>query len=767
MIQPNDDGAEAIRAWLVQTVATVTGVRPDLIDTSAPFHDFGVTSTVAISIAGQLEELLGRTLMPTLLYENPCIDALVRTIVGSDSDQPAMELDDGRTAQGRDNDVSVIGLACRFPGDADTPERFWRNLVEGMDGIRPVPDGRWDEENWYDPDPNRGDTSYVEVGGFLSDVAGFDAAFFGIPPGEALRMDPQHRVLLEVTRSAIEDAGIAPGALRGSRTGVFVGISGGQEYARLQTDRDGESCLRDPFFGYGSATSVAAGRVSYLLDLVGPSICFDTACSSSLLAVHQAVQSLRSGECDLAIVAGVSVLSHPAIMVQGCRAHMLARDGRCKTFDAGADGFGIGEGSGAVILERVPDSLRHARRVHAVVRGSAVNSDGRSNGMTAPSKSAQVSVIRQALRVAGVEPSEISFVEAHGSGTLLGDGVEISSLAEVFGADRELQPALVVGAVKTNIGHLLAAAGIAGFIKAVLSVRQSVIPPNLHLKQISSSISQSSRVVSLPDRPVQFPAGSDARRLAGVSSFGWSGTNVHVVLESAPDGAPATSGRPWQLVSLSTRTGSALEVAAGRLADHLNDHPDLDLAEVAATLHVGRDSFEHRRALVCRDLPDALSALAGVPGAGIPTAPATETIFLFPGTGDHHPGMGHDLYESLPAYRAAIDECADHLRPQLGLDIRQYLSRRHSAPSGSESSMRCGGRPVVTNRRARVRPMTSWPYSTPQSSPWNTLSRACSGHVGSIRPRRSDTASASSPRPAFLGSSPRQMPPCWSYVGRG
>ena len=380
MIQPNNDGAEPIRAWLVQKVAQVTGVRPDLIDTSAPFHDFGVTSTDAISIAGQLEELIGRTLMPTLLYENPCIDALVQAVVGSDNNDAATEVDplDGTAQQPQDSDISVIGLACRFPGDADTPERFWRNLVEGMDAIRPVPDERWDEESWYDPDPDRGDTSYVEVGGFISDVAGFDAAFFGIPPGEALRMDPQHRVLLEVTRSAIEDAGIAPQDLRGSRTGVFVGISGGQEYARLETDREGESCLRDPFFGYGSATSVAAGRVSYLLDLVGPSICFDTACSSSLLAVHQAVQSLRNGECDLAIVAGVSVLSHPAIMVQGCRAHMLARDGRCKTFDARADGFGIGEGSGAVILERSHDSLRCARRVHAVVRGSAVNSDGHS-----------------------------------------------------------------------------------------------------------------------------------------------------------------------------------------------------------------------------------------------------------------------------------------------------------------------------------------------------------------------------------------------------
>ncbi len=461
--------------------------------------------------------------------------------------------------------IAIIAMSCRFPAGVGSPEDLWDLLVAGGDAISGFPVNRgWDLDRLYDPDPDRPGRCHTREGGFLHDADLFDAALFGISPREALAMDPQQRLLLETSWEAFERAGIAPDSLAGSRTGVFVGMMSSQEYARLQTDREPVACLDDPYFGYGSAPSVAAGRLSYLLDLRGPCLCVDTACSSGLLAVHLAVQSLRRGECDLAIAAGVSALVHPAAVLQACRAHMLAPDGRCKTFDADADGFLLGEGCGVVVLERVSEAHQRGHRVHALLSGSAVSQDGRTNGMTAPNQAAQVRVLTDALAAAGVRPDQVGYVEAHGSGTRLGDAVEMAALHQVFGADRE---PLVVGAVKTNVGHLLGAAGLAGLIKAVCAVRSGRIPANLHLRRPSPAVDWQRCPVLLPSTTVAWPAGAGPR-IAGVSSFGWSGTNVHVVVEQATPPTPAPPPRGaapgWTLLPLSARTPTALTSLAHR-----------------------------------------------------------------------------------------------------------------------------------------------------------------------------------------------------------
>ena len=696
---PSPSEAE-LRAWLVKAVAAALDVVGTTLDTGRPFQEYGVTSAQAVSLSGELEEWLGRDLSPALLYEHPTIDSLSAALAGTPGGGGQLAGSDpvpvrglaGRTADGPDCAVAVVGLSCRFPGEAEDPGRFWGNLLAGRHAGRQVPPDRWSLDGFHSTDRSVGGTSYTDRAGFVSDLAGFDAGFFGIAPGEARRMDPQHRLLLEVVWAALEDAGIAPDAIRGSRTGVFVGLMGSQEWGTLQTEREGGSCLDDPFFGYGLAPSVAAGRVSYVLDARGPSLSVDTACSSSLLAVHLAARSLREGECDLAVVAGVSALVHPAAMVQACRAHMLAADGRCKTFDAEADGFLIGEGCGAVVLQRVADAGSDRQRVRAYLRGSAVGQDGRSNGMTAPSRSAQVAVISAAHADAGVDPTEVAFVEAHGSGTRLGDAIEMTALQDVFGSGRDPERPLVVGAVKTNVGHLLGAAGMAGFIKTVLALEHGVIPPNLHLSRPSPDVDWTRANVLLPSEVTAWPL--TGPRVAGVSSFGWSGTNVHVVLQQ-PDEPPAvqTARRGWQLLPLSAASAPALRQTADRLCDYLTTHPDASVPDVAHVLRVGRAELPHRVSIVAEDRADLLAALreasqtvagdAGeLDGVAEPSGRGTRAVFMFPGTGDQHLGMGAELYRTLPAFRAAFDRCADAAAPVIGLDLRRLVTDTRATSSG-------------------------------------------------------------------------------------
>ena len=453
----------------------------------------------------------------------------------------------------RTEPIAVVGLGCRFPGGADGPESFWSLLRDGVDAITEVPPERWSVDAFYDPDPDAPGKMYARHGGFVSGVDRFDPRFFGIAPREALSMDPQQRLLLEVAWEALEHAGQAPEELLDSDTGVFVGIST-NDYAF----RGADISHLDAYFGSGNSMSAAAGRLSYVLGLQGPSVSLDTACSSSLVAVHLACQSLRSRECRLALVGGVNLILNPYPYMLFCKARMLAVDGRCKTFDAAADGYVRGEGCGVVVLKRLADAVADRDRILAVVRGTAVNQDGRSGGLTVPNGTAQEAVIRRALSAAGIQGADVAYVEAHGTGTALGDPIEIRALASSLGPGRPPERPLLVGSVKTNVGHLESAAGVAGLIKAVLSLHHGEIPPHLHLRRPNPYVPWAELPITIPTERMSWPAGYE-RRIAAVSSFGFTGTNAHVVLEAQGAAAAPTgeADRPRHVLALSARTETA------------------------------------------------------------------------------------------------------------------------------------------------------------------------------------------------------------------
>ncbi|MBM0278821.1 type I polyketide synthase, partial [Micromonospora tarensis] len=508
--------------------------------------------------------------------------------------------------------IAVTGMGCRFPGGADSPAAFWRLLADGRDAVVPVPTGRWAGSH-VDPDPDAPGATYTDRGGFLrEDILEFDAELFGVPAGEAAEMDPQQRLLLEVSWAALESAGIVPGGPGGERTGVFVGISG-SEYAMLPRPAAGIG----PYTATGATVSIAAGRIAHALSLRGPALAVDTACSSSLVAVHLAVQSLRRGECDSALAGGVNALMSPGNFIVLSKMRALARDGRCKTFDAAADGYVRGEGCGMVVLRRLADARRDGDPVLAVIHGSAVNQDGRSSGLTVPNGSAQQAVVRQAVRQAGVAPGEVGYLEAHGTGTPLGDPIEMHALTEALGAGRTPDKPLWIGAVKPAIGHLEAAAGIAGLIKTVLVLQHGEIPPNLHFSRLNPRLA--------PERiPARFPTAltpwdtTGDRRVAGVSSFGFSGTNAHVVLAEAPPAAASERRAGPHTAVVSARTPELLRRHAADLAGYLASHPGLDLADVCHTLATRRTVFGHRATAVVtshHDLVAWLRAVAdGAPG---------------------------------------------------------------------------------------------------------------------------------------------------------
>jgi acyl transferase domain-containing protein len=587
----------------------------------------------------------------------------------------------GELEDGRHEPVAVIGMACRYPGGG-TVEEYWDLLREGRTAVSEVPPERWDAEQWYNPDRRVPGAVYTRHGAFLPDVAGWDAQFFGVPPQEALRMDPHQRLLMELVWEGLENAGTSPARVAGSRTAVMVGLMDTMQFGLVQHERQGTGIVADPYFGQGVSTSVAAGRLAYQFDLHGPAVTLDTACSSSLVGVHLAAQALRRGECDLAVAAGVYLMLHPNVYVQACATSMLSPDGLCKTFDARADGYVMGEGGGVVVLERLSSALRNGHRIRAVLRGSAVNQDGMSNGLTAPNRGAQVDVIRQALTAAGAEPDQVGYVEAHGSGTALGDAIELSALHDVFGG-RPPQRPLHVGAVKTNIGHTQSAAGIAGLIKAVLVLENGTVPPNLHTGQPSGAIPPDGTI-----RPatatVPLPGG-DTPRIAGVSSFGWSGTNAHLVLEAAASAGAdrdaahgADPGRPAgpYVLPVSAADPAALRAQLERLGAWWDRRPDADPADVAHTLAVGRSQLDYRRALVCTDRPDAVRRLADAAAAADGaqrSKPRPRIAFLLPGVGDGYPGLGRELYRDEPVYAAAVDECLAVLDERCAVDLRPVL----------------------------------------------------------------------------------------------
>ncbi|GAB4460429.1 MAG: hypothetical protein OHK0037_07660 [Elainellaceae cyanobacterium] len=528
--------------------------------------------------------------------------------------------------------IAIIGMGCRFPG-AETLEDFWALLHAGKDAITEIPGDRWNLDQYYSPDPSAPGKIYTRHGGFVPHLYDFDAAFFRIAPREAASLDPQQRLLLEVSWEALEQAGIAPHCLMGQSVGVFVGICG-IDYWHQLLQQDPNTI--DAYLTTGNTHSTAAGRLSYLLGSTGPSLSIDAACASSLVAVHLACQSLRQRECDLAIVGGVNRILSPEIMVNFCKAKMLSATGRCHSFDASADGFVRSEGCGVVVLKRLDEALGDRDSVQAVILGSATNHDGRSSGLTVPNGLAQQAVIRQALRQSRLEPQQISYLEAHGTGTVLGDSIELEALGQVFGdagTDLANRPdSLWIGSVKTNIGHLEAASGIAGLIKVALSLQHQTLPPHLHLHQPNPQINWAQLPLKVPTVPTRWDA---PRRIAGVNAFGFSGTNAHVVLAEAPTPAPAnTIPFPLHLLTLSARTESALRQLVERYEQYLQQHPDLLIADLCWTANTGRSPLPYRLAILADSLPDLLqklrSVLQGSPesdvyqGRAQPTAPALQ-----------------------------------------------------------------------------------------------------------------------------------------------
>lgn len=517
----------------------------------------------------------------------------------------------------RTEPIAIVGAGCRFPGGADSPESFWRLLIDRVDTVSEIPRGRWLVDDYYDPVPGVPGKMYFRNGAFVEGIDMFDPHFFGISPREAASMDPQHRLLLEVSWEALENAAIAPDSLRNTRTGIFVGI-GQNDYARLGS-ASGDPAWIDAYWGTGNLFCFAPGRLAHILGLQGPNMAVDTACSSSLAAVHLACASLRAGESDLALAGGSHLMISPEVSLFLSMTRAVSPDGRSRTFDAGADGFGRGEGCGVVALKRLSDALADRNAVLAVIRGSAINHDGPGSGLTVPSEKAQAQVIDLALKNAKVEPWELSHVEAHGTGTVLGDPIEINALAEALCRNRSANDPLIIGSVKANIGHLEAAAGVAGLIKAALSVKHGVIPPQLHFKTPNPLIPWDRLPLTVPTEALPWPGGK--RRLAGVSSFGMSGVNVHMIVEEPPADAPEGPSvvPPLHALTLSAKTKDALEQLAGRYAERLSAHPDMNPADICYTANTGRALFDHRLFIIgstTRELTDKLRGLAAKPEPG-------------------------------------------------------------------------------------------------------------------------------------------------------
>ncbi|MBW4667892.1 MAG: type I polyketide synthase [Cyanomargarita calcarea GSE-NOS-MK-12-04C] len=579
--------------------------------------------------------------------------------------------------------IAIIGMGCRFPGGVSSCENFWKLLRDGVDAITEIPSERWNIDTHYAPNPNTPGKMYTRFGGFLQQVDQFDNNFFGISPREAISLDPQQRLLLEVAWEALENGGVAADRLSGSNTGIFLGI-GQNDYAQLQLNC-GEPTRINAYDGTGNGFCFASGRLSYTLGLQGPNVAIDTACSSSLVAVHLACQSLRLGECDLALAGGVHLILSPEVTIFLSQALALSSDGRCKTFDAAADGYGRGEGCGVLVLKRLSDAVENRDNILALIRGSAVNHDGLSSGLTVPNGFAQQALIRQALKSAQEKPERISYVETHGTGTSLGDPIEVRALAAVLGEGRSPKEPLIIGSVKTNIGHLEAAAGVAGLIKVVLALQHQEIPPHLHFKQPNPHLNWDKLPVVVPTK--HQPWHSQQRsRLAGVSSFGISGTNAHLILEEAGEESQNQEAveRPLHIFTLSAKTEEALRQLVCRYKNHLTANLDLAIGNICFTANTGRSHFHHRLSLIASstaELNEKLAALIEVPTGQVHSTSQLRVVFLFAGKNSQYIGMGRELYNTQPTFRTALNRCEQILQCYLEQPLLEVLYHEPSKSS--------------------------------------------------------------------------------------
>ncbi|GGL18447.1 type I polyketide synthase [Mangrovihabitans endophyticus] len=665
---------------ITSTAAAVLGhTGGDAVDAGQAFRDLGFDSLTAVELRNRLSAATGLKLPATLVFDHPSPVVLTGHLLAELTGGAAASVSAAPTAARDDEPVAIVAMACRLPGGVRSPEDFWDLLDAGRDGIAAMPGDRgWNLDGLYDDVPDDPGSSRTREGGYLDGVADFDAGFFGISPHEALAMDPQQRILLETAWETFERAGVDPKAVRGRPVGVFAGVSSSDYLSRVG---DVPADLA-PYINNGNAMSVVSGRVAYTFGLEGPAVTVDTACSSSLVALHMAIGALRSGECEMALAGGVTVMTSPRIVVDFARQRGLAMDGRCKPFAASADGAGFSEGAGLLLLERLSDARRHGHRILAVVRGSAVNSDGASNGLSAPNGPSQQRVIRAALADAGLSTSDVDAVEAHGTGTRLGDPIEAQALLATYGRDRDADRPLRLGSVKSNIGHTQGAAGVAGVMKMVLALRHGTLPRSLHVDAPTPHVDWADGAVDLLTEPAAWPAGQRPRR-AAVSSFGISGTNAHVIVEEAApqdtadavpaDPGPALPGEPLPWL-LSARSDAALRGQARALLEGAGDE---DPAAVARALVHTRTRHEKRLVAVGADPARALRAfLDGTPDPGVVNGSASgrerRVVFVFPGQGAQWAGMGRDLMTD-PVFAARMRECADALAPHTDWSLTEAL----------------------------------------------------------------------------------------------